>query len=109
MVASKSEKKFPRSSTKTRSWENAPLAPSVLLHEPAGALFAGPEGLDDYRILLPSIPLLLSPGGVAVVEIGAEQADAVAGIATGEGLGASLHHDLAGRARALVLRQGVWK
>lgn len=89
--------------------ENAPLSPSVLLHEPAGALFAGPEGLDDYRILLPSIPLLLSPGGVAVVEFGAEQADAVAGIATGEGLGASLHHDLAGRARALVLRQGVWK
>jgi release factor glutamine methyltransferase len=39
-------------------------------HEPASALFAGAEGLDDYRILVPALPALLNPGGVALVEIG---------------------------------------
>ena len=31
-------------------------------HEPAGALFAGPEGLDDYRVLVPQLPALLTAG-----------------------------------------------
>lgn len=52
----------------------ADLAPSVRAHEPAGALFAGPEGLDAYRLLVPQLPALLAPGGIALVEIGAAQA-----------------------------------
>ena len=55
----------------------ADLAPSVRAFEPASALFAGPEGLDDYRALIPQFPALLSPNGIAVVEIGATQAAAV--------------------------------
>lgn len=82
---------------------DAPLAASVRDHEPAGALFAGPEGLDDYRILIPQLPALLAPGGVALVEIGATQAQAVAAIAAGAGLASTLHHDLAGRPRVLAL------
>lgn len=82
----------------------AELAPSVRDHEPAGALFAGPEGLDDYRVLIPQLRALLTPGGVAVLEIGASQADAVAKIAHGAGFSADLRRDLAGRARALILR-----
>src|SRR5690606_19827826 len=50
--------------------DGAHLAPSVRDYEPAAALFAGPEGLDDYTVLLPQVPALLSPDGVAVVEIG---------------------------------------
>ena len=41
---------------------DADLAPSVRDHEPAGALFAGAEGLDDYRVLIPHLPGLLRPG-----------------------------------------------
>lgn len=82
----------------------AALAPSVRDHEPAGALFAGPEGLDDYRVLIPQLPDLLAPGGAALVEIGAAQAAAVSAIAAGAGLAARLHHDLGGRARALELK-----
>jgi release factor glutamine methyltransferase len=83
------------------------LAPSVRDYEPAGALYAGPEGLDDYRILVPQLPTLLRPGGVAVLEIGATQAQAVAAIAAGVGFGSELHRDLAGRPRAFALRLGV--
>ena len=83
--------------------DDAELAPSVRNHEPAGALFAGPEGLDDYRLLIPCLPALLAPQGVAVLEIGASQADSVGAIARAAGFAPVLHHDLAGRPRALVL------
>jgi len=85
--------------------EAADLSVSVRAHEPAGALFAGPEGLDAYRALLPQLPALLAPGGVALVEIGATQADAVAAIARSAGLHAVLHRDLGGWPRALALSQ----
>ena len=83
--------------------DDADLSPSVRDHEPAAALFAGPEGLDDYRILVPQLPALLAPGGVALVEIGATQADAVNAIADAAGLSARLHRDLAGRPRVLEM------
>lgn len=84
----------------------AVLDPDVRNHEPASALFAGPEGLDDYRVLIPQLPALLAQGGVAVLEIGATQAAAVTAIAADNGFAATCHHDLAGRPRALVLVAG---
>ena len=50
-------------------------ARSVAEYEPAEALFAGPEGLDDYRRLAPEVGRLLAPGGLAAIEIGFDQAD----------------------------------
>ena len=84
--------------------DEAELAPSVRDHEPASALFAGPEGLDDYRVLVPQLPALLSPGGVALVEIGHRQAEAVGAIARQAGFETVLHKDLAGRPRVLELK-----
>lgn len=84
---------------------DAPLDRQVREWEPAGALFAGPDGLDDYRLLVPQLPGLLAPGGTAVVEIGATQADAVRAIAVSCGMAAVLHHDLGGRPRAFSLSQ----
>ncbi|RQW43071.1 peptide chain release factor N(5)-glutamine methyltransferase [Novosphingobium sp. LASN5T] len=81
----------------------AELEAVVRDHEPAGALFAGAEGLDAYRVLVPQLPGLLAPGGVALVEIGWRQAEAVAAIAAGVGLSARLHRDLGGRPRALEM------
>jgi release factor glutamine methyltransferase len=83
--------------------DEAELDRSVRDHEPAGALFAGPEGLNDYRILLPQLPFLLAPQGTAVVEIGASQAGAVSALAEAAGFTAVLHQDLGGRPRALEL------
>lgn len=82
---------------------DADLAPSVRAHEPAEALFAGPDGLDDYRLLIPAMPGLLAPGGTALVEIGAAQGDAVSALARDAGLAAKVHFDLAGRPRCVEM------
>ncbi|RIV86748.1 peptide chain release factor N(5)-glutamine methyltransferase [Aurantiacibacter zhengii] len=89
--------------------DDARLAPDVRDHEPASALFAGPEGLDDYRIIIPQLPELLTETGVAVLEIGATQASAVSEIARDHGFTASAHKDLGGRERALELRLTLGK
>lgn len=82
---------------------DAALDPSVRDYEPASALFAGAEGLDDYRILIPQLPDLLTPDGVAVIEIGHQQAQSVGQIAAQAGFAVKLRLDLANRPRALVL------
>ncbi len=83
---------------------DAELATDVRDHEPASALFAGSEGLDDYRRLIPQLPGLLAPGGIAVVEIGWTQAAAVLALAVAAGMRADVRRDLAGRDRCLVMR-----
>src|SRR5690606_6502105 len=65
--------------------DDAPIAPAVRQGGPAGALFAGAEGLDAYRVLVPQLPALLTEGGVAVLEIGAVQSQAVATLAAQAG------------------------
>jgi release factor glutamine methyltransferase len=85
------------------------LPAEVRDHEPAEALFAGPDGLDEYRAIVPVLPRLLAAGGAAILEIGATQADAVAALVTAAGLAPSLRRDLAGLPRAIVaveLRHG---
>ncbi len=89
--------------------QDAELEPAVRDHEPAGALFAGPEGLDDYRVLIPQLPGLLAPDGVALVEIGYRQADPVAAIGAAAGLESQLHRDLADRPRALQFKISLGK
>jgi release factor glutamine methyltransferase len=84
--------------------DKAVLSADVRDHEPASALFAGVDGLDDYRRLVPQLPGLLADDGLAVIEIGHSQAAAVLAIAGAAGLGGSVRHDLAGRDRCLVLR-----
>jgi release factor glutamine methyltransferase len=89
--------------------DGAPIDPAVRQWEPAGALFAGADGLDAYRVLIPQLPALLAEDGVAVVEIGATQMEKVADIAAQSGLGYELRRDLAERPRALTLRLGLGK
>nr|WP_244600256.1 peptide chain release factor N(5)-glutamine methyltransferase [Blastochloris tepida] len=79
------------------------LDPEVRDHEPAAALDGGPDGLDAYRAIVADLPRLLRPGGLAVLELGAGQAAAVAGIAASAGLAVSgVARDLAGIERALI-------
>ncbi|ATE63577.1 peptide chain release factor N(5)-glutamine methyltransferase [Rhizorhabdus dicambivorans] len=81
----------------------AALAPDVAGFEPGSALFAGTDGLDDYRRLAPQIRGLLAPGGLAAVEIGADQADSVIALFAAEGLAGMVRRDLAGRDRAIIV------
>jgi release factor glutamine methyltransferase len=83
--------------------EGADLGPGVREYEPDEALFAGESGLEAYRALAPQLPLLLSPAGLAAVEIGYDQASAVTELLMRDGLTATTAKDLAGRDRALLL------
>ncbi len=80
------------------------LGPEVRDHEPASALFAGADGLDDYRRIIPDLPRLLAPGGMAVLEIGWKQGEAVSALMRAAGLDPVLHHDLGGRPRAVAAK-----
>jgi len=83
--------------------DDAELGPGVREYEPDEALFAGKEGLDAYRELAPQLPELLEKDGLAAVEIGADQAEAVTELLARDGLGARVAQDFAGRDRALLL------
>jgi release factor glutamine methyltransferase len=82
---------------------DADTGPGVADYEPAEALFAGPEGLDDYRRLAPEIGRLLSSGGLAAVEIGFDQAESAAELFRQQGLSPSIALDLGDRPRALLI------
>ncbi len=56
------------------------LEPQVALWEPHAALFAGPDGLNVYRALLPQAADHLLPGGLLAVELGAGQQGALAAL-----------------------------
>lgn len=56
------------------------LPPEVSRHDPREALDGGPDGLGYYRALASLAPRWLQPGGWLAVEIGADQAEAVADI-----------------------------
>jgi release factor glutamine methyltransferase len=82
----------------------AETGPGVAEYEPAEALYAGNEGLDDYRRLAPEIGRLLAAEGLAAIEIGFDQATSAAALFEAEGLRPSVTPDLAGRPRALLIR-----
>ena len=81
---------------------NARLTPEVM-NEPTEALFAGTDGLDDYRRLAPSLARLLAPNGCAAVEIGATQAGNAGALFAEEGLSVVVRQDLGRRDRCLLL------
>ena len=82
--------------------EGAPLAPEITLYEPAGALYAGVDGLDVIRRLVTQLDRV----SVVALEVGFDQAPEVtallrdAGFATLESL-----PDLAGHERVVMGRR----
>jgi release factor glutamine methyltransferase len=81
----------------------AELPRDVAFWEPPEALFAAADGLSEYRRLAPRIPRLLAPGGLACIEIGDGQRDAVAALFGAEGFTISSRKDLRGVERCLLL------
>ncbi|HEY4010902.1 MAG TPA: HemK/PrmC family methyltransferase [Acidobacteriaceae bacterium] len=63
--------------------EKDSLAPEVRDHEPELALYAGPDGLEIYRRLIPQAFAALRPGGVLAVEMGFGQREALAELLAG--------------------------
>ncbi|OYY91256.1 MAG: protein-(glutamine-N5) methyltransferase, release factor-specific [Sphingomonas sp. 28-66-16] len=79
-----------------------PLPAEVRDHEPSEALFAGEDGLDAYRAIIPDLPRLIAPGGAAILEIGHRQAAAVGALVAAAALSPAVRHDLAGHPRAII-------
>ena len=78
----------------------------VRAHDPHQALFAGDDGLDDYRRIFSQMPEFLSDEGYMVVEIGYRQAGQVEQIAKLSGFSMKeMASDLAGRPRCLVFKK----
>lgn len=82
---------------------DAETGPGVAEFEPPEALFAGSDGLDDYRRLAPMIAPLLVPGGLAAIEIGHDQSDSASALFAAAGHVPRLARDLANRPRALLI------
>lgn len=81
------------------------LEPTVAEHEPARALFGGPEGLDHLRTIIDGAPSWLAPGGALIVEIGADQGASVAELLGRRGfVDVEVRQDLAGHDRVAVGR-----
>lgn len=84
--------------------EISALAPEVVKHEPRLALVGGEDGLRAYCQLMPHIQKHLAQKGVAVLELGQGQAEAVTNLALNHALTVSeIRCDLAGIERAIVL------
>ncbi|WP_354701274.1 hypothetical protein DSM112329_01584 [Paraconexibacter sp. AEG42_29] len=79
----------------------ARLAPEIAQHEPPGALFAGPDGLDVIRRLIPAAAEDAGARWIGL-EVGAGQPPAVTPLAP-PGWDAAVHADLAGHDRVVVL------
>ena len=87
--------------------DDAEVDESVREWEPASALFAGADGLDDIRVIMKDAREWLKPGGWLVLEIGYRQGDAVLTLASELGLvNAEVRHDLASHPRIFVCGSG---
>jgi release factor glutamine methyltransferase len=83
--------------------DDVQLPREVADYEPLDALYAGPDGLNDYRRLALDIPRLLSPAGCACLEIGYDQGRTAASLFEGGDLRVEVLQDLGGRDRCLRL------
>lgn len=84
---------------------DAMLPRDVLDYEPHKALFAGVDGLDDYRRIAPQLSALLAPGGCAAIEIGFDQGQSAASIFRNVSFAVAIRQDIAGRDRCLKITQ----
>jgi release factor glutamine methyltransferase len=81
------------------------VEPAVREWEPSAALFAGPDGLEAIRAILADAPQWIRPGGWLVLEIGADQGEAVRRLLSEPPFAAAeIRPDLAGRDRVALAR-----
>ena len=85
--------------------EAGTLSAEVARHDPALALFAGPEGLDAYAAMLPDGRRVLGRFAPFFMETGADQAAIVSRLARAAGFeDVEVFQDLAGRDRVVQAR-----
>jgi release factor glutamine methyltransferase len=84
--------------------DELPVAASF---EPRLALDGGPDGLEFIARLIERLPDAMAPGGVALLEVGSDQGDAVCALQAGvrPGWRCSVERDLAGQPRVVRLER----
>ncbi len=86
-----------------RSGDIAGLASESRDFDPLLALDGGADGLDAYRAILAVLPGMLKPGGLAILEIGFDQAEDVSALIAQASLKMiGLRHDYGGNPRAIL-------
>ncbi len=91
-----------------RTAELSHLEPEVRDHEPRVALDGGEDGLRDYRVLAPEILRVLKPGGLFLVETGADQGAEVSALFHSSGAQAvGVLKDLSNRDRVITGRKKI--
>lgn len=86
--------------------ERKSLAPDVRDHEPASALFAGPDGLAAYARIAPQLQRVLRPEGIAIIEAGLGQAAAISQLCVSQGLEViGIREDFGGIPRSVAVRR----
>jgi release factor glutamine methyltransferase len=83
--------------------EIATLAVDVRDYDPHMALDGGHDGLDAYHAILLDLDRVLAEGGVAFLEIGYGQGDAIVALAAEHGFRVTFRRDLAGIERVAIL------
>ena len=85
--------------------EQDEISAEVIKYDPKISLFAGIDGLDAYRRIIPNLPKFLSPDCFAVLEIGASQGNQVKNMMNAVGfVDAKIVKDLSGKDRLVAAK-----
>ena len=87
--------------------EQDKISTEVAKYDPKIALFAGYDGFDAYKSIIPKLTKFLNPDGFVVFEIGASQSKQVKDILNSSGFfDVEVVKDLSGKDRAIVAKLG---
>ena len=85
--------------------EQDEISAEVIKYDPEIALFAGRDGLDAYRRIIPSLSKFLNPDGLVVLETGASQGIKVKNMMNAVGfIDAKIVKDLSGKDRLVAAK-----
>ena len=85
--------------------EKDEISAEVIKYDPEIALFAGRDGLDAYRRIIPSLTKFLNPDGFVALETGASQSNQVKNMMNAVGfIDAKIVKDLSGKDRLVVAK-----
>ena len=85
--------------------EQDEIAAEVIKYDPQIALFAGRDGLEAYKRIIPNLAKFLNPGGLVVLETGASQSNQVKNMMNAVGfIDAKIVKDLSGKDRLVAAK-----
>ena len=85
--------------------EKDEISSEVIKYDPEISLFAGPDGLDAYRRIIPSLPKFLNPDGFVALETGASQSNQVRNMMNAVGfIDVKIVKDLSGKDRLVAAK-----